>query len=178
MSFTLLKSIEGLLKPTFDTLPFRTAATDEAYANPQFFIGALPPRRADNNPATQDLGWFPFVVCRFTAGDDSEGFARFGVKTIFGIHTKEDVEGGEHDIANMVFTARRLILQAQAVDGFGLVFPLKWSFGEERDHHGQAHPQYVGCIDTVWSGCAIQRIISNEDQERVFSTGAPGNDNE
>ncbi len=172
MSFTLLKSIQALLADRFADVMFRQNDTEPGnYIAARFFIGALPPKRKHNDPTFQDNGYFPFIVNRFAYGSDSNEESLLTVKTICGIYSAQGVEGGENDIANMVFMAKRLIMTARTLGAFTLHLPLKWSMGNDDEHHGQAHPQYVGQIESTWQTPVIEQQLAMDDLLEVFSSG-------
>ena len=172
MSFLLLKSLEALLREGFSGFVFRQNEDEPGtYIEPNFFIGALPPRRKAGDPEYQDDGYFPFIVNRFSKGSDMVGKSVVGVETICGIHTAESVEGGENDITNMVFVAKRTILQKRTFDAFTLEDPLEWSVGDPNESHTQAYPFYVGKIITQWIVPSIEQTLGVDDRLDVYGDG-------
>jgi hypothetical protein len=170
MSFRVIKALEELLKQGFSQTVFRQPDQEPGvYVSPQFFIGALPPRR---NRTDESQSEFPFVVNRFMEGTDSGEESIVTIKTLCGIYTAGDVESGENDIANMVFRCRRLILGTRFLDDrYELALPLKWTLGDAEDQHNQPFPYYGGEIVTRWTIPIIEQCMTPEEELRIYGSG-------
>jgi len=173
MSFLLLKELEKLLESGFSKTVFRVPEKEPGdYIPPQFFIGAIPPKRKKNDPDYQEQSDFPFIVNRFWDGEDTEDDSLAVIRTICGIYTAGNVTSGEQDIINMVFRCRRLILEkAMLDDRYELVLPLKWSFGDVDDRHGQPHPFYGGVLVSRWRIPGVERILQPEKEIEIYGSG-------
>jgi hypothetical protein len=172
MSFELLKAIDAMLAEGFSQTMFRIPDKEPGeYREAQVIIGGLPAKRKGNDPEFQGQKDFPFIINRFWDGQDNEDSAIVTIHTICGIYTSGDIESGEHDIANMVFRCRRLMLAHRRLSGrFELQFPLKFSFGDVDDRHLQAHPFYGGTLKSTWRLTAVEDILTPEEEARVYGT--------
>ena len=171
MSFELVNALNDLLKTGFDQVRFRHTDQDPGqYVAPQFFVGAIPPKRKSNDPLNEErVSDPPFMVTRMATGEDTGDNSLINVETLCGIYTAEGVEGGENDIANMIMRARRLILETQILESkYELQFPLKWYVGDPDQHHQQPHPFYEGVIKTTWKLPVIERKLATEDEEKIY----------
>ncbi len=173
MSFLLLKEYERLLETGFSKTVFRVPDNDPGnYIPPQFFIGAVPPKRKKNDPLHELNPVYPFIVNRFWDGEDMDDGSRAMIKTICGIYTAGDVESGEQDLINMVFRCRRLILEKCMLDDrYELELPLKWSFGDVDDRHSQPFPFYGGALLSRWKIPAVEKILPTEEELNVYGSG-------
>ena len=173
MSFHMITAFENLLKQGFSQTAFRQPDEEPGvYVPPKFFIGAIPPKRKRNDPEYDPQSDFPFIVNRFMEGTDSGEESIVTIKTLCGIYTAGDVESGEHDIANMVFRCRRLILQTRLLDNrYELALPLKWTLGDVEDQHNQAYPYFGGAIVSHWTIPAIEQCMTPEEEVRIYGSG-------
>lgn len=173
MSFHMIKALQELLENGFCQTVFRQPDKEPGvYVSPQFFIGALPPKRKNNNPDYKQQSDFPFIVNRFMEGTDSQESSMVTIKTLCGIYTAGDVAAGENDIANMVFRCRRLILQKRLLDDrYELELPLKWTLGDAEDQHNQPYPFYGGEIVSRWSIPTIEQCMTPKEELKIYGSG-------
>ncbi|MCP4021573.1 MAG: hypothetical protein GY729_07010 [Desulfobacteraceae bacterium] len=94
------------------------------------------------------------------------------IKTLCGSYTAGDIESGEHDVYNMVFRCRRLVLENQILlKKYKLKLPLQWQFGDEDDRLAQPHPLYFGSITTKWSVPEIVYNMTPEEEVTIYGSG-------
>ncbi|MCG8639148.1 MAG: hypothetical protein MI862_05405 [Desulfobacterales bacterium] len=171
MSFEIAQSLNRLLESGFEQVRFRHTDKDPGvYIAPQFFIGAVPPRRKNNDPLHEEReSNYPFICTRIVTGEDRDDHSLISLETICGTYTAEDDEAGHNEIANMMMRSRRLILEKQMLDNrFKLVLPLTWSIGDPREDHAQPHPNYEGIIKTTWNLPVIERTPTLKEEKDIY----------
>ena len=168
MSFLLLKEIEAVLKNGFEEVRFRKPGQSEGYGAPQFWIGSLPPKPQDAEPGEA----FPFIVNRFTTGQDEADASTLSIQTLCGIYTAGEIEAGSGDIVNMIFRCRRLLLQSPRLGGrFLMAYPLEWRLGESEEQYDQPHPYFHGSITTTWHLPRVAAVPTPEEEIAHYGTG-------
>ncbi|MCP4746069.1 MAG: hypothetical protein GY874_07995 [Desulfobacteraceae bacterium] len=176
MSFLLLKSIEQLLSEGFANKKFRQKdLSSGSHTSPGFYIGAL-----THHQDFEKSDYFPFIINRFVRGSETTDKSLYTVRTICGIYTDQFVEDGENDIANMIFTAKQIIMTDRILGAYTLYLPLKWSLGglpmkgsifHNDENQGQNHPYYAGQIETTWQTPAVEQDLEIEDLLSTYSAG-------
>ena len=170
MGFSLLKAYAGHLEQGFVDSKFRKPDREPGtYCPPTFFVGSLPAKRKENTPGVDADSRYPFILNRFKGGEDKEDESLITLHTVCGAWTADEIESGEHDIANMVMRCRRLILETQLLDNrFELVLPMAWHLGDSEDMYRQAHPYYSGELFSTWRIPAAGRLLTLEEEKKVY----------
>jgi hypothetical protein len=162
MTDILLRKLQELLQSEFADVMFRVPGREEEHAPTKIVTYGLEPRR---KPQDQQED-FPFIVVRARAGEDRDGDGDTQVEFICGAYTAESVQGGGHDLQNMIDRARRILMSHQTVGRWTIDLPVKWTVGD--DEGLQAHPYYLGKIVSHWKTPQIEDQTAAPD---VFGAG-------
>ncbi len=151
MSFNLLLEIKSALVDGLDDMRLCSAAG--LLVPPAVYISSLPPKRKDRVAGTPVQGeHFPFVVLRFTDGEDTEAEGSvLYVRLICGVYAPEEFEDGEMDVFLLISRIRRLLLTKRTFGSFSLEFPLTYQVGDDEER-SQPHPFHLGAVATKWRG--------------------------
>lgn len=121
---------------------------------PVVCLGALPPkeRKGEAEP-------FPFVVIRWTGGEDSQADLLDEITLVVGVYGQEH---GEHEIdaVNLAWAVRAALLGHRSIRLWQLELPIR---SRQPPHEQQPHPYSVATISTKWRTSAPEEPVEDID---------------
>ncbi|EGJ51849.1 hypothetical protein [Desulfocurvibacter africanus] len=142
----LMDSLKGLLQERLADVRL-PAVNQTVRAAPVVYLGCLPPPSLDAGPAAEA---YPFVLLRWSAGQDEEGASLETVRIEVGVYganaqAGQDVQEVQAYVLNLLARVRLVLRETRRIDGWELTLPMDSLLDEEA-----ACPFGRASIVTTW----------------------------
>ena len=170
MSFELIQAVDEVMKKGTRDFKLRVPEKEPGeYITPNFYIGAVPPRRKGNIPGRNDKEAYPFIINRMVSGEDTSGLSIIALNTVCGIYTGESWEAGEHDIINLTMRVKRLLIEQHTLKGrFVRQDSILWQIGDIDEHLPQPYPYFGGAIQTTWEAPGYEISLTSTEARETY----------